>query len=118
MLRKKNIENHNKKKDNGKKQTKLGLKQKCPHIELKQGRIHGNPVADSWAGAVMRKLLGIQKCDGWTDKPTYQPTWQGVVACPQTKNKQKHTKDRCPVSNCHTLTNGLIDEHRLCNVQS
>ena len=25
----------------------------------KQGRIHGNPVADGWAGAVMRKLLAI-----------------------------------------------------------
>ena len=36
----------------------------------KQGRIHGNPVADSWAGAVMRKPLEIQKCDGRTDGPT------------------------------------------------
>ena len=27
----------------------------------KQGRIHGNPVADGWAGAVMQKPLGIQK---------------------------------------------------------
>ena len=25
----------------------------------KQGRIHGNPVADGWAGAVMRKPLAI-----------------------------------------------------------
>ena len=40
----------------------------------KQGRIHGNPVADGWAGAVMRKPLGIQKCDGRTDGPTYRPT--------------------------------------------
>jgi len=40
----------------------------------KQGRIHGNPVADDWAGAVMRKPLGIQKCDGPTDRPTYRPT--------------------------------------------
>ena len=29
----------------------------------KQGRIHGNPVADGWAGAVPQKPLGIQKCD-------------------------------------------------------
>ena len=47
-----------------------------------QGRIHGNPVADDWAGAVMRKPLGIKKCDGQTDGPTYRPTyrpiWQGV----------------------------------------
>ena len=44
----------------------------------KQGRIHGNPVADRWAGAVMRKSLGIQKCDGRTDGPTDGPTRQGV----------------------------------------
>ena len=36
----------------------------------KQGRIHGNPVADGWGGAVMLKLLGIQKCDGQTDIQT------------------------------------------------
>ena len=29
--------------------------------EKKQGRIHDNPVTDGWAGAVMRKPLGIQK---------------------------------------------------------
>ena len=29
----------------------------------KQGRIHGNTVADGWAGAVVRKPLGIQKRD-------------------------------------------------------
>ena len=38
----------------------------------KQGRIHGNPVANSWAGAVMRKPLAIQKCFGWTSGPTDQ----------------------------------------------
>ena len=27
-----------------------------------------------WAGAVMQKLLGIQKCDLRTDLPTYRPT--------------------------------------------
>ena len=43
-------------------------------IGYKQGRIHGNPVADGWAGAVVRKPLGIQKCDGRTDIPTYRPT--------------------------------------------
>ena len=36
----------------------------------KQGRIHGNPVADGWTGAVMQKTLGIQKCDLRTDRPT------------------------------------------------
>ena len=35
--------------------------------KTKQGWIHGNPVADSWAGAVMQKLPGIQKCDGRLD---------------------------------------------------
>ena len=40
---------------------------------IEQGRIHGIPVADGWAGAVMRKLIGIQKCYGM-DRPTDQPT--------------------------------------------
>ena len=40
----------------------------------KQGQIHGEKVADSWAGAVMRKLPGIQECDGPTNEPTNQPT--------------------------------------------
>ena len=35
-----------------------------------QGRIHGNLVADSWAGAVMKKTLRIQKSDGPTDRQT------------------------------------------------
>ena len=39
---------------------------------IKQGRIHSNPVADGWAGAVVRKPLGIQKCYGGTDRPTRQ----------------------------------------------
>ena len=40
-----------------------------------QGRIHNNPVADGWAGAVMQKPLGIQNMtDRPTDRPTYQPT--------------------------------------------
>ena len=54
----------------------------------KQGRIHGNPVVDGWAGAVMRKLLGIQKCDGWTYRPTDLPTDTARcrVACPRLKS--------------------------------
>ena len=47
-------------------------------MDEQQGWIHGNPVADGWAGAVMRKPLGIQKCDGPIYQPTYQPTQQGV----------------------------------------
>ena len=49
----------------------------CPievFVTEKQGWIHGNPVADGWAGAIMRKPLGIQKCDGRTDRRTDQPT--------------------------------------------
>ena len=63
--------------------------------EEEQGRIHGNPVADGWAGAVMQKLPGIQKCDGRTDLPTYQPTDLPTdtarcrVACLRLKNKNK-----------------------------
>ena len=56
-----------------------GKKSKCLEMgkeikrgkKRKKGRIHGNPVTDSWAGAVMQKMLAIQKCykqmDGWTD---------------------------------------------------
>ena len=38
--------------------------------QVKQGRIHGNQVMDSWEGAVMQKLPGIKKCYGLTDRPT------------------------------------------------
>ena len=44
----------------------------------KQGRIHGNPMADGWAGAVMQKPHRIQRCDGRTKGPAYRPTRQGV----------------------------------------
>ena len=55
---------------------------RCVCHPKSQGRIHGNPVADGWAGAVMRIPLGIQKCDGptdgrtdgWTDRRTDRPT--------------------------------------------
>ena len=51
-------------------------------LEIKQGRIHGNPVADSLAGAVMQKPLEIKKrdrrTDGPMDGPTDRPTQQGV----------------------------------------
>ena len=47
----------------------------------KQGRLHGNPVADGLAGAVMQKSLGIQKCDGPKDQRTDRPTRQGVESC-------------------------------------
>ena len=43
-------------------------------INRKQGRIHSNPVADGWEGAVERKLLAIQNCDRPTDGLTYGPT--------------------------------------------
>ena len=41
----------------------------------KQGWIHGNPVVDGWAGAVMRKPFEIQKYYKWTDRWTDLPTW-------------------------------------------
>ena len=43
-------------------------KEKRNRKRKKQGRIHGNPVADGWAGAVMRKPLVIQKCYLRTDR--------------------------------------------------
>ena len=48
-------------------------------IVKKQGRIHGNPAADGWAGAVMRKPLAIKKCDLPTDIASSR------VACPLLK---------------------------------
>ena len=39
---------------------------KCILSEGKQGRIHGNPVANGWAGAVMQKPLGIQFHPNWS----------------------------------------------------
>ena len=63
----------------------------CTIVDLKQGRIHGNAVADGWAGAVMQKPLGIQKCDGRTYLPTNIPTDRPTdtarcrVACPRLK---------------------------------
>ena len=38
--------------------------------QIKQGRIHANPVADGWAGAVEQNPLTIQKCDGRTNGRT------------------------------------------------
>ena len=69
----------------------------CPievFVTEKQGWIHGNPVADSWSGAVMRKPLGIQKCDlatnGRTDLPTDMARCR--VACPRPKkSKEENT---------------------------
>ena len=62
------------------------LKNGTWHLERlgEQGRIHGNPVADGWAGAVMRKFKNVMDrptdgpTNGPTDKPTYQSTWEGV----------------------------------------
>ena len=57
---------------------------------IEQGWINGNPVADRWAGAVMQKPLGIQKCDGRTDKRTDgRPDRRGKVyiRVSVTKNK-------------------------------
>ena len=45
---------------------------------VKQGQIHGNPVADGWAAAVMQKQIAIQKYDRRTDRRTDRPTLQGV----------------------------------------
>ena len=56
--------------------------------DLKQGWINGNPITNSWAGAVMQKPLRIQigygtdgLTDGLTDLPTDRPTRQGVESC-------------------------------------
>ena len=58
-------------------------------IIKKQGRKHGNSVADGWAGAVMQKPIAIQKCDGLTDRLTDGPTdtVRCRVACPRLKTE-------------------------------
>ena len=56
----------------------------------KQGRIHGNPVADGWAGAVMRKPLANQKSYRRTDLPT--DTASSRVACPRLKTFKEYEK--------------------------
>ena len=88
-------------------------------VELKQGRIHGNPVADGWAGAVMQKPLGIQKCDGRTDGPTYRPTDLPTdtarcrVACPRLKSKKALTiKSLWFIAN-HELEKGIMSSNRV-----
>ena len=42
-------------------------------INEKEGWIHGNPVADGWAGAVMRNRSEFKNV---TDIPTYGPTYR------------------------------------------
>ena len=71
-----------------------GAQPYCPNAGFtskyyQQGRIHGNPVADGWAGAVMQKPLGIQKCDGRTDLPIDLPTDTARcrVECPQLETR-------------------------------
>ena len=47
-------------------------------IQIQQGWIHSNPVADGLAG-VVQKPPRIQKCDGPTNLPTYQHFWLASV---------------------------------------
>ena len=47
-------------------------------VTIEQGRTHGNPVADGWAGAVKQKQLAIQKRDRLTDRRMDGLTRQGV----------------------------------------
>ena len=70
--------------------------EKLTEGKRKQGRIHGNPVADGRAGAVMRKPLEIQKCDGRTDQPNYRPTDMARcrVACPRLKKTMKKKREK------------------------
>ena len=56
-------------------------------LQNEKGRIHGNPVVDGWAGAVIRKPLGIQKLYRRTDLPT--DTAKCRVACPRLKRQEQ-----------------------------
>ena len=68
------------------KRKKKKMKRKTRRLKVKLGRIPGNQVADSWAGAVMRKRLRIQKCDRQTDILTDMARCK--VACPRLKTKE------------------------------
>ena len=61
------------------------MKTEMFEAQKEQGRIHGNKVGDSFAGAVMQKPLAIQKyykpIDRWMDGRTNRPTQQGVELC-------------------------------------
>ena len=92
-----------------------------PRTHKEQGRIHGNTVADGWAGAVMRKPLGIQqgrihghrlrtggqgriyafshfstrsplRTNQPTDRRTDKASYR--VACPQLKKNGKQMKNK------------------------
>ena len=53
----------------------VSVQHPTPRLWKKQGRIHGNPVADGWAGAVMRNRSEFKNVtDGRTDRPTDLPT--------------------------------------------
>ena len=56
-----------------------------------QGRIHGNPVADGWAGAAMREPLAILTIF-LSDVPT--DTAGSRVACPRLKRRRKGRRRR------------------------
>ena len=45
-------------------------------FELKQGRIHSNPVADGWAGAVLQKTA--QNSTRPDTRPTVADGWAGA----------------------------------------
>ena len=70
-----------------------------------QGRIHDNPVADGWAGAVMPIPLEVQKCDLPTDLPT--DTARCRVALEMGKGKEgekkrkKASKLQSPTGDCN-----------------
>ena len=51
---------------------KKGIEKHESWYRKRRSRIHGRTVADDWAGAVMQKLLAIQKCYRRTD-------WHGKV---------------------------------------
>ena len=55
-----------------------------------------NPVADGWAGAIMQKPLGIQKCDVPTYRRTDVPTDTARcrVACPRLKRERERWRER------------------------
>ena len=52
-------------------------------LGFQQGRIHGNPVADGWAGAVMQNRSEFKNV---TDRPSDRPTAIAGCRVSATKN--------------------------------
>ena len=82
-----------------------------PEGEIKQGRIHGNPVADGLAGAVMRKPLTIQKGYGTNRRRDGRTDRHGKVqSCVSATENMQLLSSRIQVQYPDELVNQFINK--------